>query len=255
MTLGIVWPLEQPGFWKSSQNRRPATSFHLGMADFRYWVHLINSIVLIIGSVFIVREAILRLQQPEFSDAKGMIILALLGICVNGFAAYKTSHGRSLNEKVVSWHLLEDVLGWTAVLVVSIFLFFKPNPYLDPILSILITLFILWGVIRRLQETMHLFLQGTPTNLNLEEIKKDLLTIPQIRALHHTHVWSIEGEKNVFSTHVLLEQVNSVEEIQNVKSKIKEVLGKYPLDHYTIETELYEEDCSMQQLSEPDHVH
>ena len=82
-----------------------------------------------------------------------MIIFAIIGVAVNGFAAYKLSGGSSMNEKVVSWHLVEDVLGWVAVLIVAIVLKFKDIHYLDPALSLGITLYILWNVIKRLKET------------------------------------------------------------------------------------------------------
>ena len=78
---------------------------------------MINSLVLILGSIFVISEAIGRILKPEHSDANGMIFFAIIGIAVNGYAAWKISNGKSLNEKVISWHLLEEVLGWVAVLI------------------------------------------------------------------------------------------------------------------------------------------
>ena len=103
--------------------------------------------------------------------AEGMLVLAIFGITVNGFAAYKLSGGHTLNEKVLNWHLLEDVLGWVAVLIVSIVLMFKSWPILDPILSIVFTLFILFNVVRNLKQTLLLFLQATPDSEQLDEVR------------------------------------------------------------------------------------
>src|SRR5690606_36314370 len=100
---------------------------------------LINSIILIAGSCFVIYEAVQRLAAPEHSDAKGMLAFAIVGIVVNSIAAFRLSKGKSLNEKVLQWHLLEDVLGWAAVLVTSIVLIFTDTHILDPLLSLAIT--------------------------------------------------------------------------------------------------------------------
>lgn len=115
--------------------------------------------MLIVGSIFVIYEATQRIIHPEISNADGMIVFALFGIIINGYAAWKVSGGKTLNEKVISWHLMEDVLGWVAVLIAGIALKFYTLPYLDPILSLLIVSYILWGVIGRLKETLYIFLQ------------------------------------------------------------------------------------------------
>ena len=86
--------------------------------------------------------------NPEQSNAQGMLIFAIIGILVNGAAVLRLKSGKTLNEKVVSWHLLEDVLGWGVVFIVSIVLLFWDIPILDPILSILIISYVLFNVIK-----------------------------------------------------------------------------------------------------------
>jgi cobalt-zinc-cadmium efflux system protein len=182
-------------------------------------------------------------MEPEQPNATGMMYFAIAGVLVNGYAAWRMSSGKSLNERVVSWHFLEDVLGWAAVLVVAIILQFRQIPYLDPGLSLLITLYILFNVLRRLRETLLLFLQGVPPDISIEQIEQAILKIPEVHSLHHTHVWSLDGEKHVFSTHVKLNPVVRLDKLAEVKRQIKERLKKYPFEHYTIETELADEDC------------
>src|SRR5690606_11861682 len=111
-------------------------------------------------------------------------IFAVIGVAVNGYAAWKLSSGKSMNEKVVSWHLLEDVLGWVAVLVVAIVLLFADIHYLDPALSLLITFYVLYNVIRRLRETLFLFLEGKPRNIDLDEIRNKILNLEKVSSLH-----------------------------------------------------------------------
>lgn len=163
----------------------------------------------------------------------------------NGYAAWKVGEGKTLNERVVSWHLLEDVLGWAAVLLVAIIMLFTDNPYLDPALSILITLYVLWNVLKRLRETLHLFLQGVPEDIRIEQLERQILAIDQVKSLHHTHIWSLEGEHHVFTTHVCLQGISSFAQVVETKTSIKRILKKYPFTHYTLETELEEESCDL----------
>ena len=240
LSLGTAWFLHNKSKQKADKN------FSFGYARFSLLGALINSLVLILGSIYVIGEAVGRILHPEHSDAQGMMLIAIIGIAVNGYAAWKMSGGKSLNEKVVSWHLLEDVLGWVAVFVVAIVLQFKDIPYLDPALSLLITAYILWGVIKRLKETLFVFLQGVPADVDVVEIKMKLLVIENVKSLHHTHVWSLEGEHHVFTTHLKLEKISSFSQIVEAKKSAKEILKEYHFTHYTIETELEKESCDFE---------
>jgi cobalt-zinc-cadmium efflux system protein len=247
LSLGTSWYLDR----LSKKKATPSYSF--GYRRFSLLGALINALVLILGSVFVIREAILRIQNPEMSDAKGMLFFAVLGVAVNGYAAWKLSKGKTLNEKVISWHLVEDVLGWVAVLIAALILHFYPNPYLDPVLSLIISGYILWNVIQRLRETTFLFLQGHPTDVDRDAIEREILAIPHVQSTHHTHVWSLDGEHHVFTTHVKLKPVHSLAEILQVKNELKQIMRKYPFEHYTIETEIDEESCDLLQTDSCTH--
>lgn len=131
---------------------------------------IINSIILFIGSIFIIVESIPRIITPEHSDANGMMWFAILGIIVNGAAVLKLRKGTSINERVVSLHMLEDVLGWTVVLIASIVMQFYNIPVLDPILSLLIASFILYNVFKNGRESVRIILQGTPVKISSDEV-------------------------------------------------------------------------------------
>ncbi|WP_417612270.1 cation diffusion facilitator family transporter [Owenweeksia hongkongensis] len=240
LSLGISWYLGKKSDKKANHK------FTFGYQRLSLLGALINSIVLIVGSVFVVIEAVKRLAEPQMPDAQGMLYFAIAGVAVNGFAAYKVSSGKSLNEKVISWHLLEDVLGWAAVLVVSIILMFWDVPWLDPALSIAITIFILYNVVKRLRETLFVFLQGKPEGVDLDEIEKKILATPHVASMHHTHLWSLDGKHHVFTTHLKLKNISQLKDIKQLKLDIKEMLkSEYDFSHYTIETELEDEDCNM----------
>mgnify|MGYP006267420899 CR=1 FL=1 len=241
LSLGTAWYLQH----KSQQEADNTFSF--GYRRFSLFGALITSLTLIGGSVFVIYEAVGRLRQPEPTDADGMLAFAIVGVLVNGFAAWKLSHAHSLNERMISWHLLEDVLGWVAVLVVAIILQFEPVYYLDPALSLLITVYILWNVIRRLRETLFIFLQGVPKGISKARIEGGILDLPRTASVHHMHIWSLDGEQHVFSVHVRLQHIETLDELLAVKENIRELLKEYAFTHQTIEIELDEETCGLEQ--------
>ena len=204
---------------------------------------LINGVVLVAGSVWVLIEAVPRLLNPEMPHAEGMFGLAIMGVVVNGYAAYKLSDGKTLNERVLNWHLIEDVLGWVAVLIVSIVLMFVDWPILDPLLSIAFTLFILFNVARTLKATLKLFLQATPDQALREQIYKQLLSVEQVADVHHLHLWSLDGEHHVLTVHLVLNQCLDNEVQQSIKADLAEGLKSYELAHTTIEFEQPEEPC------------
>ncbi len=240
ISLGTAWYLDT----KSKQH--PTRRFSFGYRRFSLLGALINSLILIAGSVFVITEAVERLISPEYADPTGMLLFAIVGVSVNGYAAWKMSSGKTLNERVVSWHLLEDVLGWFAILVVAIILHFWEFPYLDPALSLAIALFILWNVVKRLKETLMVFLQSQPEDVDRDKIEAELLELKQVNSIHHTHIWSLDGEHHVFSTHLKLGKISGLAEMLRIKNQVKEVLRKYDFEHVTIETEIEEEHCDFE---------
>ncbi len=239
LSLGISWYLH------NRSKKEADTKFTFGYSRFSILGALINSVILMGGSVYVIIEAVKRLIHPEQSDAKGMLVFAIIGIAVNGYAAFKLSHGTSLNERVVSWHLIEDVMGWAAVLVVSIVMMFTDAPYLDPALSLAITLFILYNVVKRLRETFVILLQGTPEGIDPEKIKMEILGVQDVVSLHHMNVWSLEGENHVFTAHIKLDKSVGFIEMLTAKRRVKDILRKYPFSHYTIEVEMSDENCEL----------
>lgn len=239
LSLGTSWYLDHKS--KKGANNK----FSYGYKRFSLLGALINSMLLLIGSIYVIYEAVKRLMEPEHSDAQGMILFAIVGVAVNGYGAWKVSKGTSMNERVVSLHLLEDVLGWVAVLIVSIVLYFYDIHYLDPALSLLITLYILFNVFKRLKETLFVFLQGVPKDIDLNAIKNSVLQLDNVASLHHTHLWSQEGENHVFTTHIKLKNITEFDQILTVKKEVKNILQEYKFHHYTIETELDAETCEL----------
>lgn len=211
LSLGLSWYLDR----KSKEGAN--SSFTFGYTRFSLLGALVNSLVLIGGSIFVINEAVERILNPEHTDAQGMLLFAIIGVTVNGYAAWRVSKGKTLNERVISWHLMEDVLGWAAVLVVSIVLLFKDIHYLDPALSLFITAYILWNVLNRLKETLYVFLQGSPDDIDIEELNRKFLNLSFVESTNHVHVWSLDGEKHVVTAHIQVQEMIQVSELINAK--------------------------------------
>lgn len=237
LSIGTAWCLNIMGAKQASQR------FTYGYKRLSLLGALINALVMIGGSSWVLMQAIPRLFDPQMPNTEGMLGLALLGVTVNAYAAYKLSAGKSLNERVLSWHMIEDVLGWLAVLIVSIVLMFADWPILDPLLSIAFTLFILFNVLLNLRETVGLFLQATPDANIQQSIKQDLLSLEQIDNLHHLHFWSLDGEHHVLTVHLVLKSALTSGQLIDLKFAIAKQLADYQLAHTTIEFEFPDEAC------------
>jgi cobalt-zinc-cadmium efflux system protein len=241
ISLGMAWYLEKYSHKQSN------FSFSYGYRRLSSLAALINTLILFIGSLYVISQAIPRVINPEPTDAKGMILFAVLGVTVNGLAMFRLAKTTSLNARVVAWHLLEDALGWVAVLLVSIVLLFTDLYILDPILSILIAVYVLYNAIANLRQILWLFLQAVPKNVDLQELEKNILAIEQVDSLHHTHVWSLDGEDHVLTTHVVVTENTTRTEILAIKGAIQRLGEKLNFKHMTVEIEYRNEPCCMLQ--------
>jgi cobalt-zinc-cadmium efflux system protein len=239
LSIGLSWILERIA------TKQKTKRFTYGFRRFSLLAALINALVLIIGSFMILSIAIPRILNPESTNARGMFLLSILGIAINGYAAYKVAKGKTMNEKVISWHLFEDVLGWVAVLIVSVVMMFTDIAILDPILSVIITLYILWNIVKKLRSTIVLFLQGTPTSLDTVAIENELKKYKGIKNIHDTHIWSLDGENHILSTHIVVNKGSKKDDIIKIKCELKEMLNKLSIKHTTLEIEFEDEDCKL----------
>lgn len=197
---------------------------------------IFSASILVGGSIVILFQAIPRLLKPETVNSTGMLGIAIIGIIFNGLGFILLKKGESLNEKVLSWHLLEDVLGWAAILVGAVIIYFWNVYILDPILTIGLTAFIIFNVTKSLREAINILMQGVPKHINLQKVKKDVQNIPGVIRIHDIHIWSLEGETDVFTAHVVLD-TKTLKSPEPTKHAIKETLLKNHIEHSTIELE------------------
>ncbi len=211
--------------------------FTFGYRRFSVLAALVNGLILLIGSTFIIREAITRIQNPEAIHAEGVILLAILGLSVNGYAAYRMSKNSGINSRMIMFHLLEDILGWCAVLIVSIVLLFKPWYFLDSVLSILIALIIINGVIKNLFSVSKIFLQAFPENINRETIIKDLSAFENVIDIHFIQGWSVDESNFNLTLHVKVPADLRMKDVDILRHKMEVYLKENNILYTTIQFE------------------
>lgn len=240
LSLGLAWYFENVSKKKSDAN------FTFGYKRFSLLGAVINSVILLVGSIIILSEAIPRIWNPEPVNAAGMIGFAILGIVVNGAAVLRLKSGESINEKVVRLHLLEDVLGWIAVLIGGVILYFFDWPVVDPLLSLGITVFVLYNVVRNLRQSIKILLQGTPAHINTAEVQARLEALPEVSSVHDLHIWTMDGTYNIMSMHAVVPDTTSPVQSGPLKQTIRKTMADMGISHVTIELELPGETCSFE---------
>jgi len=231
LSIGISYILEKKSRKKADNN------YTYGYVRYSVLGGVITTTILLVGSILVIISSIKRLFNPVDINYNGMIIFALIGVILNFLAAYVTREGDSINQKSVNLHMLEDVLGWIVVLVGAIIMNFTDIKIIDPIMSILVALFILINALKNLKVVLDLFLEKTPKDIDIEELKHHLISIDEVDDIHHIHIWSIDGYNNYATMHIVTKSNN----IKEVKRKIREELSEHNICHAIIETE--EEAC------------
>ena len=211
---------------------------------------IVTSVVLIFGSGIIIFNSIPRLINPDEVNHDAMIIFAIFGIIINGYAAYKTSKSIKYKEKSINLHMLEDVFGWILILVGSIIIKIFGLIIIDPIMSILLGLFILLHVYRNLKDIFDIIMEKVPKDIDIEKIKKDLkMQYNFIEDINHVHVWSVDGVNNCISAHILINKCITINQINEFKNSVKLFLKDKNIIYSTIEIE-YDNDKFDKKLKE-----
>ena len=231
IAIGISYFMER----KSKKN--PDNKYTYGYIRYSVLGGVITTTILLVGSILVIVEAVKRLINPVNVNYSGMIIFAVIGVIINFIAAFVTREGNSINQKSVNLHMLEDVLGWIVVLIGAIIMNFTDIKIIDPIMSILVALFILINSLKNLKQVLDLFLVKTPKEIDIEHLKNHLLEINGVDDIHHIHVWSIDGFNNYATMHI----VSKEKDVSNIKKQIRKELLEHNICHAILETE--EEAC------------
>lgn len=231
-SIGIAYLLEK------KSKKQPDKTYTYGYLRYSVIGSIISTLILLVGSILVVLNAINRIINPVDIDYNGMIIFAVIGVIVNFLAAYFTRHGDTLNQRAVNLHMLEDVLGWAVVLIGAIVMRFTDFKLIDPILSIAVAIYIFIHAFSHLKEALDLFLEKIPENISVDEIKAHLTEIDGVLDVHHIHIWSIDGNQNYATMHVVTNSEHTA-----IKKAVKEELREHGIVHATLELESENERC------------
>ncbi len=237
LSLAVSWLMQK----KSTKERDQKYSY--GYKRYSLLGSIFLSGVLFISSIYVLIQAVFRLFDPQEVNAQGMMWLAVMGVIINGAAALRVKHGESLNERAVYLHIMEDVLGWVAVLIVGIVMQFWNIPILDPILSIGVSLWVLRNVWHNTTDSMKVLLQAVPEDIDTKELLQSIEAAEEIESTHDLHIWSLDGVSHVMTLHVVIS--NADVDKQKLRNKINERARHYNIVHTTIEFETDGFQCGM----------
>jgi len=235
-SIGISYFLER------KSRKQPDEKYTYGYTRYSVIGGFITTLILLLGSIMMIYNAVLRIITPIEINYNGMLVFAIVGVCVNFCAAFFTRGGDFINQKAVNLHMLEDVFGWVVVLMGAIVMHFTNFALIDPIMSIGVSFFILINAIKNLREVAELFLEKTPHNINVAEIKKYIEGIDSIIDVHHIHIWSMDGQNNSATMHIVTDDNH-----HKIKEVIREELREHNICHVTIEMESSTEYCNERQ--------
>ena len=231
-SIGIAWFLEK------KSKKQPDDHYTYGYARYSVLGSLITTLILLLGSGMVIYHAAGRIITPREINYNGMILFAVVGVCVNFGAAFLTRDGDSLNQKAVNLHMLEDVLGWLVVLVGAVVMRFTDWALLDPRLSIGVAVFILVNALGTLKEILDLFLEKTPKGIDINQLQKHLMELEGVLDVHHLHIRSMDGQNNYATMHIVTDA-----DPQEVKERVRAELRAHKIGHVTLELERVGEHC------------
>ncbi len=232
-SIGLAYFLER-------KSRRPQDEqYTYGYLRYSVIGSVITTLVLTAGSAAVIFGAVGRLFNPTAIHYNGMIVLAVIGAAVNLCAALVTRRGSSLNQKAVNLHMLEDVLGWLVVLIGAVVMRFTNFSRLDPLMSIGVAVYILFNALGNLKATLDIFLEKAPHGIRPAELRSHLCALPGVVDVHHMHLWSIDGQNNYATMHIVTDADPAA-----VKPAVRSELAEHGIAHATLELEAVGEPCA-----------
>lgn len=237
-SIGISYFLEK------KSKKQPDEEYTYGYARYSVIGSVITTLILLFGSALVIYNAASRIISPAEINYDGMIIFAVVGVCVNLGAALFTHGGDSLNQKAVNLHMLEDVLGWIVVLIGAVVMRFTDFAVIDPLMSVAVAVFIFVNAIKNLKSAIDLFLEKAPASIDISELKEHLTKLEGVIDVHHIHIWSMDGQSNYATMHLVTKGDG-----HEIKEAVREELKEHGIAHATLELEAEHEHCHEEQCT------
>lgn len=230
--LGDALAIGSSAIMQTYANKPADRVYPFGYKRWNILAALLTSSILIIGSSLILVENIPNLFHPQPVNQDGMLVLGIIAVIINFLASRIVKNGHSHNESILSLHFLEDILGWLAVILVSIILQFTDWYFLDPLLSLCIAIFILSKALPKAWNNVKILLETSPQGVNLEEVKGVLLALENVHEITQLNVWTMDGYEHCATVTVKLTNPAVADK---TKAKIRNSLHSFGIIQSTIE--------------------
>ena len=232
--MGDAIAIGVSAFLETISNREEDSHYTLGYKRFSLLGAMVTAVILMTGSVLVILGNITKLFHPQAVNDEGILWLGIIAISVNVIASLVVRKGKTKNESILSLHFLEDTLGWVAVILMAIVLRFTDWYILDPLLSLVISIFILSKAIPRFWSTLKIFLDAVPEGVDIKQVKSDLEQLDHVASINQLNLWTMDGlEKNAI-VHVCLKEI---EQMEVCKESIRTLLKNYGFQNITIEVD------------------
>ena len=232
--LGDAIAIGISAFLETISNREEDNQYTLGYKRFSLLGALVTAIILMTGSVLVILENVTKILNPQPVNDEGILWLGIIAITINVLASLVVGKGKTKNESILSLHFLEDTLGWLAVILMAIVLRFTNWYILDPLLSLVISFFILSKALPRFWSTLKIFLDAVPDGLDIEQVKSGLEQLDNVASLNQLNLWTMDGlEKNAI-VHLCLEDW---EQMTETKNQVRQLLEERGVQNITIEVD------------------
>ena len=232
--LGDAIAIGISAFLETISNREEDNQYTLGYKRFSLLGALVTAIILMTGSVLVILENVTKILNPQPVNDEGILWLGMIAITINVLASLVVSKGKTKNESILSLHFLEDTLGWVAVILMAIVLRFTDWYILDPLLSLVISFFILSKALPRFWSTLKIFLDAVPEGVETGDLEKDLEALNNVKSVNQISIWSMDGLENNAIIHLCLEDW---EQMTETKNQVRQLLEERGVQNITIEVD------------------
>lgn len=221
-------------------NKKPKDyQFTFGYKRAEILAAVFNSAVLIGISIYLFFEAYERFTEPQPIEGGLMIIVASIGLAANIIGALLLRSGASSNINIRSayLHLFSDAISSLAVITGGIFIYFYEIYWIDPILTVLISIYIIKESYLIVRDSIQVLMMAAPQNISIDKLETEITKIEGVKNIHHVHLWSINDRDNYFEAHIEVENI-LVSETEIIIEKIEKMLSeKFKINHVTIQVE------------------
>ena len=224
---------------------KPNNKFTFGYKKSTILAAVFNSILLIISVFFIIKESIERIAEPVEINGYSMIIVAGMGIVINSFTGWlfhKDQH-KDINVKAAFVHLMADALISLGVVMSGLVIVNTGWNIIDPVFSIFIAIIILVMTVKILRKSVFMAVDGVPEGIDIDEVERELTKINGVEDIHHTHIWAISTSESAITAHIVVGIRISINDLEILKTEIRETLMTFKIVHSTLEFEIAGENC------------